>query len=145
MSIIDSLGKGFQTVNRYWWLLLIPVLLDVFLWVGPQASVQAIRQESLEKLGAEQGKDDVEEADGWLGMLYASLKEAPSNYINSGYYILEPEVFNLIKDKEKAMTEYDVFPKLAKLRKLYGFKTEGLWFDTGTQERYEEVKRKWKS
>lgn len=71
-------------------------------------------------------------------------KNPPSNYINSGYYILEPEVFDMIKGKERAMMEKDVFPILAKQGKLFGFKSHALWFDTGTHERYEEVKKKWK-
>jgi NDP-sugar pyrophosphorylase family protein len=71
-------------------------------------------------------------------------KDPPSNYINSGYYILEPEVFDLVKDKEKAMMEKDVFPVLAKQGKLFGFKCDKLWFDTGTPERYDQVKKEWK-
>lgn len=68
----------------------------------------------------------------------------PSNYINSGYYILEPGVFDLIKDKERAMMEKDIFPELAKQGKLCGFKCDKMWFDTGTPERYEKVKKEWK-
>jgi mannose-1-phosphate guanylyltransferase / phosphomannomutase len=71
-------------------------------------------------------------------------KDPPSNYINSGYYILEPEVFEMIKDKDKAMMEKDIFPILAKQGKLYGYKSDSLWFDTGTPERYEQVKKEWK-
>ncbi len=40
MGVIDALSRGFRKVNQHWWLLLIPVLLDVFLWIGPQASVE---------------------------------------------------------------------------------------------------------
>jgi hypothetical protein len=40
LGVIDALSRGFRKVNQHWWLLLIPVLLDVFLWVGPQASIQ---------------------------------------------------------------------------------------------------------
>lgn len=71
-------------------------------------------------------------------------KNPPSNYINSGYYILEPLVFEIIKDKERAMIEKDIFPVLAKQGRLFGFKSDNLWFDTGTYERYEQVKKEWK-
>src|SRR3989338_804676 len=39
-------------------------------------------------------------------------EEAPSNYINAGFYLLEPSVLDLIP-AGRAMFEYDVFPKLA--------------------------------
>ncbi len=37
-------------------------------------------------------------------------EDAPSNFISGGYYILEPEVFDLVKNKEFAMLEKDIFP-----------------------------------
>lgn len=40
LGVIDALSRGFRKVNQHWWLLLVPVLLDVFLWIGPQASVE---------------------------------------------------------------------------------------------------------
>ncbi len=42
LSIIDSLSKGFQTIGRHWWVILVPVVLDMFLWVGPQISIAPI-------------------------------------------------------------------------------------------------------
>ena len=71
-------------------------------------------------------------------------EDAPSDLISSGYYILEPEVFNYLPDKEKVMMEHDIWPALAKAGKLYGYYDPGLWFDTGTLERLEEVRKKWK-
>jgi len=71
-------------------------------------------------------------------------EEAPSRYINSGFYVLEPEVVDLIKDKKFAMMEKDVFPILAKKGKLFGYKFKGQWFDTGTFERYEKALMEWK-
>jgi len=70
-------------------------------------------------------------------------EEAPSNWINSGYYILEPEVFDIVKEKDFAMMEKDIFPKLAKEGKLFGYRDNGQWFDTGTFESYERVKKEW--
>ncbi len=71
-------------------------------------------------------------------------EEAPSHYINSGYYILEAELFDIVKGKPFAMMEKDVFPKLAKEGRLFGFKDDGQWFDTGTHESYEKVNKEWK-
>jgi len=70
-------------------------------------------------------------------------EEAPSNLINAGFYIIEPAVLNIIPEGF-AMLEKDVFPKLAKSRKLYGYPFKGQWFDTGNFERYEKALKEWK-
>lgn len=36
LGVIEALSAGFDAVLRHPWLLLIPVLLDVFLWIGPR-------------------------------------------------------------------------------------------------------------
>jgi len=61
-------------------------------------------------------------------------QDAPSNLINAGFYILEPEVIDMIPDGF-SMLEKDVFPKLAKMNRLRGFPFAGQWFDIGTIER----------
>jgi hypothetical protein len=38
-GVIDTLSAGFNLVNRRPWLLAVPVLLDLFLWLGPRLSV----------------------------------------------------------------------------------------------------------
>ncbi len=53
MGVIDSLGQGFHIVLKRWWILLIPVLLDSFLWLGPQASVAQIVREGMQSLEQE--------------------------------------------------------------------------------------------
>ena len=70
-------------------------------------------------------------------------ENAPSNLINSGIYILEPEVIEFIP-KGFAMLEKDVFPKLAKEGKLYGYPFSGQWLNTGTMEFYEKAIKEWK-
>jgi len=70
-------------------------------------------------------------------------EKAPSNLINSGLYIFEPEVIDYIP-KGRSMLEKDVFPKLAKDEKLFGYPFSGQWFDTGTLERYEKAMKEWK-
>lgn len=66
-----------------------------------------------------------------------------SKLINAGVYILEPEVIDYIP-KRKVMMEMDVFPKLAKEGKLYGYPFDGQWFDTGTHEAYEKAIKGWR-
>ncbi len=69
--------------------------------------------------------------------------KAPSNLINSGLSIWEPQALKLIPDGF-SMYEKEVFPKLAKDGKLYGYIFSGQWFDTGTPERYERAIKEWK-
>jgi NDP-sugar pyrophosphorylase family protein len=69
--------------------------------------------------------------------------EAPSNLINAGLYILEPEVIQYIGDGY-SMLEKDVFPKLAKEGKLYGYPFTGQWLNTGTLELYEKAIKNWR-
>ena len=70
-------------------------------------------------------------------------EDAPSNLINSGFYIIEPEVIDLIP-RGFSMLEKDVFPKLAKQGKLFGYPFSGQWFDTGNIKRYERALKEWK-
>ncbi len=70
-------------------------------------------------------------------------EEAPSNFINSGLYIFEPEILQHIPEGF-SMLEKDIFPKIANNNQLYGYKFKGQWFDTGTLERYENAIKNWK-
>jgi len=67
----------------------------------------------------------------------------PSNLINAGFYILEPQVIDMIPDGF-SMLEKDVFPKLAQLGRLRGFPFAGQWFDIGNIERYKIAEKNWK-
>jgi hypothetical protein len=37
-GVIETLSAGYSAVNRHLWILLLPILLDVFLWLGPHVS-----------------------------------------------------------------------------------------------------------
>jgi len=71
-------------------------------------------------------------------------ENAPSNLINSGFYIIEPEVIEMIPKNKFCMLEKDVFPQLAKEGKLRGFPFSGQWMDTGSMERLERARKIWK-
>lgn len=71
-------------------------------------------------------------------------KNPPSNYINSGLYLLSPEIFKGHPGPQFSMIETDLFPKLAKEEKLGGFKFQGKWTDCGTWDRYNDALNKWK-
>ncbi len=70
-------------------------------------------------------------------------KDPPSNLINSGFYIIEPEVLEMIPNGPSSL-ERDVFPKIAEKGMLFGFPFNGQWFDCGNMERYERALKEWK-
>ena len=37
-GVIETLSAGYSAVNHHLWVLLLPILLDVFLWFGPHVS-----------------------------------------------------------------------------------------------------------
>lgn len=60
-----------------------------------------------------------------------------SDTINSGIYVLEPEVFNWIEPEVSVDFSSDVFPKLLEDgRKVIGAVSEGYWEDVGTLQSY---------
>lgn len=67
-----------------------------------------------------------------------------TDLINSGYYIFSPSVFRYLPSSDAFMLERDLFPKLAVEGVLYGFIHDGIWFDTGTFERWEAAIRGWR-
>jgi len=62
---------------------------------------------------------------------------APSNYIISGRYILQPEIFDLLSDQERGAGNEiqltDSMIRLMKEQKFFGMKYEGKTYDTGSK------------
>ena len=69
---------------------------------------------------------------------------APSNLINTGYYILSPDIKRYIPQKSFVMMEREVFPILASEGKLFCYIHSGQWFDIGTFDRLKEAEKNWK-
>ncbi|WUH95113.1 mannose-1-phosphate guanyltransferase [Streptomyces sp. NBC_00433] len=60
-----------------------------------------------------------------------------SDTVNTGIYVMEPEVFNYVEADVPVDWSGDVFPQLMKEGKpIYGFIAEGYWEDVGTHESY---------
>lgn len=57
------------------------------------------------------------------------------NYINSGVYLFNSNIFSKMPHKENFSLEYDFFPKMLK-KGLYGYKKKGFFIDIGTPQRY---------
>jgi hypothetical protein len=47
MGVLGSLMAGFEMLGHNWWLLALPVLIDLFFWVGPQLSVAPLIQKTV--------------------------------------------------------------------------------------------------
>ncbi len=54
-------------------------------------------------------------------------------WINGGFMVVEPEVFNFISDDEMASFEVDVLGKVVKAGKLHAYKHRGFWQCMDTQ------------
>lgn len=50
--ILAPLATGFELVTARWWLLLLPVALDVFLWLGPRLSIAPLWRQLVAALPA---------------------------------------------------------------------------------------------
>lgn len=80
MSVIDSLSKGFQAVYRRWWLVLIPILLDSLLWLGPRLSVDQLLQEAIKTVDAQLNEMSSQGDSAWVDSLRGTFQDAVSRY-----------------------------------------------------------------
>ena len=71
----------------------------------------------------------------------APLGKAPSNLINAGIYVLDPEIFNYIPAGRPVSIEHEVFPKLAEEGKLFGHEFKQVWIDIGKPVDYLKANR----
>ena len=69
-----------------------------------------------------------------------SLSEVFSDTVNTGTYILEPEVLDYLPENEESDFSKDLFPLLlAKGEPMYGYIADGYWCDVGHLEAYREA------
>ncbi len=69
-----------------------------------------------------------------------SLSEIFSDTVNTGTYILEPEVLDYLPENEESDFSKDLFPLLLeKGEPIYGYIAEGYWCDVGHLEAYREA------
>src|SRR5215212_1306855 len=65
-----------------------------------------------------------------------SYEEVSTNLVNSGIYVLEREVLNMIPAGREVSIEREVFPDLQAMGKLRAYVSSAYWQDIGTPERY---------
>ena len=69
-----------------------------------------------------------------------SLSEIFSDTVNTGTYILEPEVLEYLPENEESDFSKDLFPLLLEKKEpIYGYVAEGYWCDVGHLEAYREA------
>lgn len=60
-----------------------------------------------------------------------------SDTVNTGIYVMEPEIFDLVPAGESVDWSGDIFPQLLKQGlPVYGYVADGYWEDVGTHESY---------
>jgi mannose-1-phosphate guanylyltransferase len=64
------------------------------------------------------------------------IGEAPSNLINAGTYILEPEVLDRIAADRPVSIERETFPALTAEGRVYAMASPAYWLDAGTPAAY---------
>ncbi len=67
--------------------------------------------------------------------------EAPTNYINAGFYVLEPAVLDRIAPDGRVSIERETFPALAAAGSLFARGSDAYWLDTGTPDLYLRAQR----
>ncbi len=63
--------------------------------------------------------------------------QAPTNWINAGTYVLEPEVLAGVPEGRRVSIERETFPALLEEpKRLYAMEAEAYWIDIGTPAKY---------
>ena len=57
-GIISALASGFELTTSHLWLIILPISLDIFYWLGPRLSVKGLIEQNLAVLQGEQGLVD---------------------------------------------------------------------------------------
>jgi len=78
LGVIESLQQGFDFLNRHLWLLIPPILLDLFLWLGPRVSISPLVQ-GLEELFVNQPEMPAEVMPDFE-LAFASLQSLAESY-----------------------------------------------------------------
>ncbi len=65
--------------------------------------------------------------------------EAPTNLVNGGIYVLEPEVLATIPAGRRVSIERETFPGLCGSGRLYALGSQAAWLDAGTPRSYLEA------
>jgi len=69
-------------------------------------------------------------------------EEAPSNFINAGAYLLEPDILDYIGTGHLVSMEKEIFPQIIQdTERFFGFKFKGYWMDIGRISSYININK----
>ncbi len=63
--------------------------------------------------------------------------------VNTGVYLFQPAVLDLIRDQKMKQLETELFPQLARMGELSAFLFQGIWYDVSTPETLERARLRW--
>jgi mannose-1-phosphate guanylyltransferase len=108
-------------------------LLALHRRLGAAASIATVGVEDPSRFGVV-----VSDEAGWVRSFVEKppAGTAPSNQINAGCYLLEPEALAKVEPGQRVSIEREVFPALAAEGRLGALAVEGYWLDTGTPRAY---------
>ncbi len=61
---------------------------------------------------------------------------APTNLINAGVYVMEPEALHAVERGRRVSVEREVFPAMVEQGTLYAMASDGYWIDAGNPTSY---------
>lgn len=76
---------------------------------------------------------------------FAEKPRGDGSWINGGFFVCQPEVFNYIEDGDNVIFERDPLEKLAAAGQLHAYKHEGFWQPMDTLRDKMELTELWKS
>ena len=90
---------------------------------------------------SEFGVADVKDDGNIVGFVEKPKREdAPSNLINAGAYLLEPEILDYIETGRLISMEKEIFPQIIRdTNRFYGYRFSGYWMDIGRISSYIDV------
>ena len=67
------------------------------------------------------------------------IGEAPTNWINAGTYVMDPNVLDRIDTDRRVSVEREIFPAIVTDGGLWAVKSDAYWVDAGTPRTYLQV------
>jgi NDP-sugar pyrophosphorylase family protein len=74
----------------------------------------------------------------------AAAQDQNVSIVNTGVYLLRPDILALIEPHRAARLETEIFPRLASIGELSAFLFQGIWFDISSDANYRRAQERWR-